>query len=316
VKIIFFGTSVFAAKILSYLLDQKIDIAAVVTRPDRPRGRSLQFLPSPVKELAQNNRPSLPVFQPEKASTPEFVKTLLEYDADLFVVAAYGEIIKTNLLSLPKKGCINVHASLLPKYRGAAPIQRSLMNGEKESGITIIEMVLEMDAGPILKMVKIPISEEMTYGELENKLAEISCPALLEVIRELEEGNVVKTSQDPNLVTFAPKMKPEEEVIHWDKSASEIHNLVRALSPKPGAYCQILIGESKKRLKILKSSVVKEAHAEPGQMISFGKEGWIIGCKEGALKLLEVQLEGKKAMTVSDFIKGIQQSISFLASAK
>jgi methionyl-tRNA formyltransferase len=157
-RIVFFGTSSFAARVLAKLIEHEYQIVAIVTRPDRSKGRNLQSTPPPVKEIAQKIRPDIPIFQPEKASTAEFASTLLPFEADLFVVVAYGEIIKKNLLEMPKLGCINIHASLLPKYRGAAPIQRALMAGEKETGITIIEMSAQMDAGDILAIEAIPIT--------------------------------------------------------------------------------------------------------------------------------------------------------------
>lgn len=306
-KIVFFGTSSFASRILSFLLDQDISIVAVVTRPDRPRGRSLQFNSPPVKENLLKTHSHIPVHQPEKASTVEFAEILKGYHADLFVVVAYGEIIKTNILSIPKKGCINIHASLLPKYRGAAPIQRSLMNGDPITGVTIMEMVLQMDAGDIIKQASVHVPEEMTYGELELNLSEISCPLLLEVFRSFEKGEVQKLSQDPSLVTYAAKITPEEEQIYWEKDAEELHNLIRALSPFPGAWCKVFFGTSEKRLKIKRAVVIRDVQATPGEVLSFSKEGFIVGCGKDALRLLEVQLEGKKTMSTVDFIKGMRE---------
>src|ERR1700722_12681047 len=166
-KVIFFGTPPFAAHVLEYLLSQCIHVAAVVTKPDRPKGRSRVPLPTPVKLIAQQQIPPIPVYQPELVSDPEFADVLIPYQADLFVVVAYGEIIKQHLLDMPKLGCINLHASLLPKYRGAAPIQRCILEGETETGVTIMHMVKKMDAGDIIKTVKIPIHPDRTYGDLE-----------------------------------------------------------------------------------------------------------------------------------------------------
>jgi methionyl-tRNA formyltransferase len=169
VRIVFFGTSAFAARVLEDLIKQGIEICAIVTKIDKPKGRSLQTTPPPVKERALELAPQIPIYQPKKASTPEFAEILKNYQADLFVVVAYGEIIKTLLLEIPPLGCVNIHASLLPKYRGANPIVRCLMNGEKETGITIMDMVLEMDAGDMLEVAKIPIPDSMTFGELDQK---------------------------------------------------------------------------------------------------------------------------------------------------
>jgi methionyl-tRNA formyltransferase len=310
VKIVFFGTSSFAAKILSTLIERGYPIAAVVTRPDRSKGRHLQSSPPPVKEVASQLVPDLLVYQPEKASSPEFASILKPLDADLFVVVAYGEIIKKNLLEMPKLGCINIHASLLPKFRGAAPIQRCLLEGEKATGITIIEMSLQIDAGDILAIEAIPISDEMTFGELEEKLCNLSIELLFDVIRQFEEGRVVKTPQDHTLATMAPKLTLEDEKIDWQKPATSIHNQIRALSPFPGAWCQMNIGSDVKRLKIKKAKVVKDVSGIPGEVLSFGKEGWIIACGQGALRLIEVQLEGKKAMSAEECLRGIHLPVS------
>ncbi len=309
-RIVFFGTSSFAAKILTKLIDNGYQVVAIVTRPDRMKGRHLQHSPPPVKEIASQLCPNIPVFQPEKASAPEFAEGLRQFQADLFVVVAYGEIIKSNLLEMPGLGCINIHASLLPKFRGAAPIQRSLMEGEKETGITIIEMSPQMDAGDVLAMESIPIPEEMTFGELDLKLSDLSVKLLFKTIREFEEGKVVKIPQDHQLATLAPKIKAEEEKIDWKKPAIQIHNQIRALSPTPSAWCEIKIGQTPKRLKIKKAHTVAGISAAPGSLISFGKEGWVVACGEDALRLLEVQLEGKKPMSAEECARGIHLPVS------
>jgi methionyl-tRNA formyltransferase len=310
-KIVFFGTSPFAAKVLEQLIQKDYEIAAVITRPDRSKGRHLHPQSPPVKEIAARLKPRLPVFQPEKASAPEFADGLKPLEADLFIVVAYGEIIKKNLLDMPKLGCINIHASLLPKFRGAAPMQRCLMAGEKETGITIIEMSPQMDAGDILAMEAIPITEEMTFGELEPKLCYLSVKLLFQTIRQFEEGAIKKTAQDHTLATFAPKLTPEEEKIDWTKPAIAIHNQIRALSPTPGAWCQIKVGSESKRLKIKKAVVVKGLSGGPGSILSFGKEGWVVACGDNALRLTEVQLEGKKGMSAEECMRGIHHPISF-----
>jgi methionyl-tRNA formyltransferase len=308
-RIVFFGTSSFAARVLAKLIEHEHQIIAVVTRPDRVKGRHLQASPPPVKEIFQKIKPDIPLFQPEKASAPEFASLLKEFHADLFVVVAYGEIIKKNLLEMPRLGCINIHASLLPKYRGAAPIQRALMAGENKTGITIIEMSAQMDAGDVLAIEAIPVPDSMTFGELEPLLCELSCKLLFEVIGQFEKGTVVRLPQDHALSTLAPKMTAEEEQIDWRRPAAELHNQIRALSPSPGASCQIMLGNDKKRLKIKRAEVIDRS-GNPGAILSFGKEGFIVACGENALRLLEVQLEGKKTMPAGDFIRGIHHSVS------
>ncbi|MGE5195849.1 MAG: methionyl-tRNA formyltransferase, partial [Anaerolineae bacterium] len=273
-KIVFFGTSSFAAHILRYLIQENVEILAIVTRPDRPRGRSLHASAPPVKELALSLPLDIPVYQPEKASTEEFAKVLKTLDPDLFVVVAYGEIIKKNLLDIPKKGCINSHASILPKYRGAAPMQRCLMEGAKETGITIIKMAEQMDAGDIIKIAKTSIQEGMTLGELEDKLRALSCPLLMEVLRAFEQGPVKGLPQDHSQATFAPKITPEEEMIDWNQPAEKLLCLICALSPFPGAWCSLRVGNEQKRLKIKRAKLVEALSGNPGEILAFGKEGW------------------------------------------
>ncbi len=307
-KIVFFGTPHFAAQILEFLLKNNIDVAAVVTKPDRPKGRSLALQPTPVKLAAQSCYPPLPVFQPEIVSVPEFAPVLESFKADLFIVVAYGEILKQHLLDMPRLGCINVHASLLPKYRGAAPIQRCIMEGQKESGVSIMYMVKKMDAGDVIKTAAVPIGPDMTYGELEQELCRTGSQTLLEVLREFENNIFHRTPQDPSLVTFAPKIELEDCEIHWDRPAAEIHNLVRGVNPHPGAWCKVRVRDKMLRLKVNKTQYVSMDHPNPGQIVAYGPEGLIINCSEGALRLLDLQLEGKKAMTAEELMRGIPRS--------
>lgn len=305
-NIVFFGTSPFAAQILSHLIHQKAHVVAVVTRPDRARGRSKKLMPSPVKEKSLEIAPSIPVFDPEKASTPEFEKELAPLKAELFVVVAYGEIIKQHLLDLPQKGCINIHASLLSKYRGAAPIQRAIMEGEKETGITIIEMVLKMDAGDMLAKAPVEITPNMNFEELDQVLNKAACNVLMKVLSQFENNTVKKTPQNPAEVSFAKKITPEDCLIDWTRSAEEVHNQIRALSPKPGAYT---ILDSAKRLKILKTFVNAAASGKPGEVISYSQNSIIIACGKSALQILELQPEGKKRMPADQFARGFPQLV-------
>lgn len=311
-RIVFFGTSHFAAGVLSHLVQCAThEIVGVVTRPERPQGRSLRLSPSPVQQQANQILPSAPVFQPEKASTEEFAATLKNLRPDIFVVVAYGEIIKENLLRLPPMGCINIHASLLPKYRGAAPMQRCLMEGDAETGITIIEMVRAMDAGPMIEQQAIQVDENMTMGELEPLMLVTACSALDAALLAFQENRVVKVAQDESKVTFAAKITPDDEKIDWSQPARAIHNRIRALSPKPGAWCPVYLQGQEKRLKIKRSILRKELSGKPGHILSQDKKQLVIACGEGALQILEVQLEGKKVMNVGDFLRG-SSSISFV----
>ena len=298
-KIVFFGTPVFAAEILSYLLSHPVPIVGIVTQPDRPRGRSLQITPSAVKEVALQSSPSISLLQPKKASEEVFLSQLSALNADLYVVVAYGQILPQKLLSMPPLGCINVHASLLPKYRGAAPIQRCLMAGEMETGISIQKMVRQLDAGDVIETVKIPVPPEMTYGELEAQLRELSKTVLLHVLKAYEKGIPSATPQDSALASYASKVELEEGEIQWTESAVSLHNQIRAFSPRPGAWCWQEIG--KKRVKILRSRVI-EKRGIPGQLLS---RNGVVACGEESLELIEVQPEGKKTMSASDWLRGL-----------
>lgn len=309
--ILFFGTSAFAAQILTHLLKNSFPVTAVVTQPDRPRGRHLHAAHSPVKEVALAS--GLPLMQPEKVSTADNIEIIKKLHPDLFLVVAYGEIIKKSLLDVPRLGAYNIHASLLPKYRGAAPIQRCLMDGEEKTGINIIEMTPQMDAGDVLASVEVPIGEETTFGELEATLCAAACDLTVDFLTALRKGPIRRTPQDPACVTFAPKLQAEDEQIHWNQPARAVHNRIRALSPRPGAWCWVRIGEQEKRLKIKRATWLAGAHhATPGSVLICDKQRCTIACESGALELIEVQLEGKKAMPVAEFLKGIHQPISFL----
>lgn len=305
-RIVFFGTPVVAAKVLDYLLKNQVDVAAVVSKPDRPKGRSGVPVPTPVKETALAFNPNIPVYQPEFVSAPEFAGVLKPYEADLFVVVAYGEMMKEHLLQMPRSGCINLHYSLLPKYRGAAPMQHSIIQGESETGVTVLHMVKKMDAGDIIERVKVPIGPETTFGELENILSETGKKALLKAIHAFEKGEPPRTAQDHDQATFAPKIELEDCEIIWNRPAQELHNLVRGVNPYPGAWCTVEVKGEKKRLKISRTRVVPSERASPGTQLhaSQTKGNLLIATGDQALELLEVQLEGKKSMTSAELVRG------------
>ena len=310
-KIIFFGTSSFAAGVLSYFLDAKFPIEAIVTQPDRAKKRSATPTPTPVKLLALQKIPNTPLFQPEKASDDDFINILKEFNADVFVVVAYGQILRQRLLDVPKICPINIHASLLPKYRGAAPMQRCLMDGEDKSGVTIIEMNALMDAGDILAKKEVDIDENTTLEELEKKLLHISAPLTIQVIEQLQNKTVQKVPQDTSKVTFAPKITKEEMKINWKDSSFKIHNLIRSISPAPGAWTFLSINSSdKKRVKILRSEI-SDLQGKPGEVLSL--DPLIIGTGENSIKILTLQPEGKKNMTSSEWLRGFQKkSFTFI----
>ncbi|MBI5272489.1 MAG: methionyl-tRNA formyltransferase [Chlamydiia bacterium] len=307
-RIVFFGTPPFAASLLSYLLDAGIPILAIVTQPDRPQGRSLQKAFSAVKKTALERAPEIPLLQPEKGSDPDFLSSLRALQADLFVVVAFGQILPQQLLDIPPKGCINLHASLLPKYRGAAPIQRVLIQGENETGVAIQKMVKQLDAGDVIVTARMEIPLDMIFGELEEALCELSKPLLLLVLQSYVVGIPPAEPQNHSLATHAAKISTEEGEIHWAMPALKIHNLIRAFSPRPGAWCWFRQGEQMRRIKILRTALCSgqrmQKEAKPGQILS--DEGVVI-CGDGVLKLLVVQPEGKGVMDAASWLRGFRE---------
>ena len=252
-KIIFFGTPFFAAEILSHLVDRGISVEAAVTQKDTMKGK--KCIESEVKKVAEEFKIFL--YQPEKASDEGFIREMKKYDVDLFVVVAYGQILKKELLKIPKLDCINIHTSFLPKYRGAAPMQRCLMEGDRKTGVSIIQMIPKLDAGDIILKEECGVDEGMSFGELEKRLLEISKRLLLEVIGLYERGTVKKVAQGEEGNSYAKKILKEEYFIDWSKGVRRVYNLIRALSPNPGARCVIRVNGRKKVLKVLKGEIVK-----------------------------------------------------------
>lgn len=311
-RVVFFGTPAFAADVLSFLLDNRVDVVAVITKPDRPQGRSGAPVPTAVKQVLQRRNSSIPIFQPPIVSDPSFASTLEAFHADLFVVVAYGEIIKQHLLDMPKLGCINLHASLLPKYRGAAPIQRSIMEGNAKTGITIMHMVKKMDAGDIIKMVEIPIGPNDSFPKIEQELCKVGSQALLSVLKEFETGVFTRIPQNHDLATLAPKIELEDCELDWKKPAIQLHNLVRGVFPDPGAWCYVTVRGRKLRLKVNATEVDTHLSGTPGTLLTYGKNGLIVACGEHALRIIELQLEGKKAMSAEELMRGLpMEQISF-----
>jgi len=309
ISIIFFGTPEFAAQVLDFLIEHRVQIKGIVTQPDRPKGRSLQLISSPVKMIAQSKLPEIPIWQPLKSSDPQFLAELSAVKADLFVVVAFGQILPQKLLDIPQFGCINVHASLLPKYRGAAPIQRSILGGDLETGVAIQKMVKQLDAGDVIDEKKILISEEMTYGELERALCDASKPLLLDVINRYTTGVPTAVAQDLAYVTYAPKIEPEEGEINWSRPARSLHCLIRAFNPRPGAWCWIEMNGERKRLKILRAKV-SDREGSVGELLS--PKELLIGCGEKSLLISEVQLEGKPRMSAVDWLRGMKGPLKFI----
>ena len=298
-RIIFMGTPDFATSILKALIEGPDEVVAVVTQPDRAKGRGKKLTPPPTKLLAESF--GIPVLQPTKIKTEEFRNGMLSYQPDLIVVAAYGRILPKSLLELAPLGCINVHGSLLPQYRGAAPIQWSVINGDTETGVTIIQMNEGMDTGDIVLKAKLDMAPDETAGSLFDKLAVLGSATLLKAIKGLQEGTIIPVPQDHDLATVAPMLKKEDGLIDWQKDAKEIECLVRGLDPWPTAYCFL----DSKRLRLFKPEVLhKDNTARPGTVLQADKRGISIACGNNTLLIKEIQPEGKKRMTVESFICG------------
>ncbi len=309
-RIVYLGTPKFSAKALDYLINNDVNIVAVVTRIDKPKGRSGTPTPPPVKELLQEKHPSIPILQPKKASSPEFIEELASYNPDIIVCAAYGAIIKEAILDMPEFGCLNLHTSLLPKYRGAAPIQRCVINGEKRTGVTIMQMAKGLDTGDIIKTIETPIDENTTAGELEDILCSLGKVLMLDVIKDIEHNKIVKkTVQDHSKATYAQKIKTEDCEIIWTQQAEKLHNIVRGTTPYPGAWCNIIVRGKPKRMKIKKTVIEEITGSQPGEIISYDSNGLLVACESNALKIMEVQLEGKKPMTIEEFSRGFSKEV-------
>ncbi|NJN69892.1 MAG: methionyl-tRNA formyltransferase [Nitrospira sp.] len=298
-RIVFMGTPEFAVPSLEALLRSDDHVVGVVSQPDRPKGRGQQLVAPPVKLVAE--RAGIPVLQPLKIRTPEFLQALSSWQPDLIAVAAYGRILHTPILSLPPKGCVNVHGSLLPKYRGAAPVQWAIINGESETGITTMLMDEGMDTGAILLQERLKIMSDDTTGTLAPRLAEMGGRLLVETIAHLKAGTLTPQKQDDGQATMAPLLKKEDGLIDWTMSADSLTNRVRGLSPWPGAYT--FWGEERWnvwRVVPSKSAVTDK----PGTIVAVDKQSILVATGEGLLDLQEIQTANSKRMPVSQFLTG------------
>lgn len=302
-KIIFMGTPEFSATILKGLLeDNRYTVLAVVTQPDRAVGRKKEIKETPVKTLALDYQ--LPVYQPEKLSSSKEMLDLMNLGADGIVTAAFGQFLPTKLLN-SVDFAINVHASLLPKYRGGAPIHYAILNGEHETGVTIMEMVKQMDAGPIIAKSSVPITNEDNVGTLFEKLAIVGCQLLLKTLPSYISGDIIPKPQEESQATFSPNITPNLECIDWTKSSWDVFNHIRGLSPWPVAHTFL----NGKRFKIYEA-ILAEGHGNPGEIIGKDKKSLIISTGDGAISLKTVQLAGKPRMSISDFLNGIGQKLN------
>lgn len=300
-RIIFMGSAGFACPCLETLLSSPGDeVVAVVTQPDRPKGRNLEVSSCPVKQYLGARQ--IPVLSPENVNTSESVALLRDLRPHLIVVVAYGQILKSGILSLPPLGCINVHGSLLPKYRGAAPIQWAVANGDSVSGITTMYVNERMDAGDMILKREVVIDPLDTGGSLHDKLARVGADLLGETIALIRNGPVSRSPQDESAATMAPKLKKSDGRIDWYLPASTIHNHVRAFNPWPGSSCT-LPGEAKNTIKVL-ATRVEPGQGIPGTLIEASGDGPLIQTSDQAIRLLEVQPEGRKPMTGAAFLRG------------
>lgn len=303
IRVCFLGTPSFAEVHLQCLLnDPRFEVVGVVSQPDRPAGRNLQLTPSPVKVLAQKN--GIEVITPEKLkSEPSEFEKIKSWNADVAVVVAFGQILTQEFLDSFKFGAVNVHGSLLPKWRGAAPIQRSLEAGDREGGVSLQKMVKKLDAGPVIGERKILLPPEMGATELYEKLSQLGCELLLNELVQYVKGEIVPVPQDESLVTIAKKIDKSESLLSWSLAAEVIHNRVRAFDMGPGTYVMF----KEKRLKIHKTKVVKSSgkNFEPGQIAKLDHSELIIQTSVGLLSLLVLQPESKPRMSVTDFVKNL-----------
>lgn len=303
-RIIFMGTPDFAVPCLEMLLSkpQKYEVVCVVTKPDMPKGRKMQMTPPPVKEVAI--KAGVDVLQPQSVKTQEFYDEIVSYKPDLFITAAYGKILPEKILEIPKLGCINVHASLLPKYRGAAPLWHAVINGEKESGITTMMTDVGMDTGDILIADKCEITENMTMGELHDALAAMGAGTLERTLEQLEAGTLKRVPQDHDKATYSPMVNRETGKIRWSRTSREIHNLVRGTNPFPVSYAIDDAGDKVKIWKTLLTDKKKPAGVEPGYVTEASADGIFVATGDGILQIIEIQGSSGKRMKAGDYVNG------------
>jgi methionyl-tRNA formyltransferase len=313
-RIVLMGTGAFALPAFQAILESHHNTVGLFTQPDRT-GRGHHQHVNPLKTLVAERQ--IPVFQPEKANLPESIGFLRSLAPDVCVVAAYGQILSAELIGVPRLGAVNIHASLLPKYRGAAPIQTAILNGEQETGVTIFRIEPKLDAGPLLAIEKTPIGPKETAGELETRLAEIGASQIVAVLHQMESGTTVPLNQDSSQVSRAPRLKKESGRINWDKTPSQIDWQVRAFQPWPTAYTTLLKGSSaenpheSQRLIVLEvaplpADISDTSDALPGAILLADRKRLVVQTGQGALEILRLRPEGKRAMSATEFLAGHQ----------
>lgn len=296
-KVVFMGTPDIAATCLKQILDDGFDVVGVYTQPDRPKGRGMKLVASPVKELALEH--GIPVFQPEHFKDAETARQLRELKPDVCSVVAYGRILPQTILDIPTKGCVNIHASLLPQYRGSAPYQWAVLDGQPETGVSAQYMALKMDAGDVIDVAKTPIGPNETAGELLDRLAVLGAELLSKTLSRLAAGSVSATAQDESAVTYAPMLDKSMCPIDWNKTAQQVHDHVRGLHPWPVATAELAGTKFK-----IHQTVVVEGSGEPGEILELTKTGLRVACGEGAVEIRSLQAEGGKRMAAPDYFRG------------
>ncbi len=296
-RVVFMGTPDIAATCLKKIIEDGFDVVAVYTQPDRPKGRGMKMVASPVKELAIAH--DLPVFQPETFKDDEAVEQLRALQPDMVAVVAYGRILPQRVLDIPAKGCVNIHASILPQYRGSAPYQWAVLDGLTETGVTAQHMAHKMDAGDIIDVAKTPIGENETAGELLDKLAILGADLLSNVLTKFRSGRPEGIPQDETQVSFAPMLDKRMCPIDWTKTAQQVHNQVRGLHPWPVATMEL----KGQKFKVHATRIV-EGSGQPGEILGLTKTGLKIACGEGAVEVISLQAEGGKRMAAPDYFRG------------
>lgn len=309
IRTVFMGTPDFALATFEGLIEAGLDLVGVYTQPDRPKGRGKKMAAPPVKELALQH--NIPVFQPRRLRDEQTVAELAALKPDLIVVVAYGQILPQSVLDLPKYGCINVHASLLPRHRGAAPINKVIIDGDEVAGVTTMMMDIGLDTGDMLVKRSLPISSQETAGQLHDRLALLGCEAMAETLARLCAGTLSREVQDDSLSTYASMMKKEDGCVDWTQDATTIHNLVRGLDPWPAAFTTF----EGMTLKI-SDTIVCDGEGQPGTILGSDADGVIVACGQGALKINGLQLPGKKRLSAVDFVRGRSLEIGTLLGSE
>ena len=313
-NVVFMGTPEFAVPSLKYLIESKHDVIAVLTQTDKPKGRKGKPEAPPVKNIALDV--GLPVIQPENVNSRQVIEKLEKLNPDVIVVVAFGQKISNEILDLPKHKCVNIHASLLPKYRGAAPINWAIVNGEKETGITTIIMSDKMDAGYVIIRKSLTIGPEETAGELGDRLSKLGADTLSESLMQIETGNAKYTQQDESLVSLAPKIKKKDGLIDWNQEEEKIHDFVRGMNPKPSAYTFLIRDNIKERIIVLKTERENSSDngtvITPGTIMEISSQGIRTATGSGSIRIKEVKPEGKRAMSAAAFSRGNDLKVNYL----